>query len=183
MTTTYPLEIDLEPTLDDAFDDILCEARNALENIRRHDRARFRHTEEVDVHALLAEHQAIALVWDAEQLLSHYPHLSKGQAWEVLQECERNYKGEEGLAWDDIAEAVTEMFPDPEERQAERVGRFFRAVEHYRCGDWPAADNLVELLADARHWCDAKELDFSQINGKAYEHYLDERNGGEEARP
>src|SRR5437588_12359714 len=70
---------------------------------------------DLDVHDLLAGRHAIALIWEADVLLSHYPHLTKDQAWEVLQECERNYKDEEGLTWDDIAAVVNDRFPDPPE--------------------------------------------------------------------
>jgi ribosomal protein S15P/S13E len=70
---------------------------------------------EIDIHDLLAEQQAIALIWDADQLLSHYPHLTKDQAWAVLQECERNYKGVEGLCWDGIDDLINERYPDARE--------------------------------------------------------------------
>jgi hypothetical protein len=72
--------------------------------------------QQIDVHNLLAEQHAIALIWDTEQVRNHYPHLTEEQAWEVLQECERNYKGEEGLTWDDIAGTVQELYPEPQER-------------------------------------------------------------------
>jgi hypothetical protein len=68
--------------------------------------------QEIDVHDLLADQHAIALIWDTQQLRNRYPHLTEEQAWEVLQECERNYKGEEGLTWDDIAKVVQELHPE-----------------------------------------------------------------------
>lgn len=73
--------------------------------------------QEIDVHDLLAEQHAIALIWDSEQVRNHYPHLTEEQAWDVLQECERHYKGEEGLNWDDIAETVMRLHPEPPARQ------------------------------------------------------------------
>src|SRR6516165_6352445 len=72
--------------------------------------------QEIDVHDLLADQHAIALIWDTEQLRNHYPHLTEDQAWEVLQHCERGYKGEEGLTWDDIAKVVQDLHPEPQER-------------------------------------------------------------------
>jgi hypothetical protein len=58
---------------------------------------------EVDIHDLLAEQKAIGLIWDAEMLLSHYPHLTEAQAWDVLQGCSKNYSAEQGLTWDDVS--------------------------------------------------------------------------------
>lgn len=87
---------------------------------------------EFDVHELLAEQRAIALIWDADMLVSTYPHLREDQAWEVLQECERNYTGEAGLTWDDVAEVVNDRFPDaPEAKQRllDRLHSLRRLVE------------------------------------------------------
>src|SRR5262245_9025113 len=71
------------------------------------------HGLDIDIHEVLAESKAIALIWDADMLLSTYPHLTEEQAWEVLQECERDYAAEHGLTWDDVAEVVCERFPEP----------------------------------------------------------------------
>lgn len=87
---------------------------------------------ELDLHALLAERHAIALVWDADMLRSHYPHLTAEQAWEALRECERNYTAEAGLTWDDVAEVVTGRFPDAAEarqRLLDRLHGLRRQVE------------------------------------------------------
>lgn len=71
------------------------------------------HEEEIDLHDLLDERRAIALLWDTEMLRSHYPHLTDDQAWEVLKECERHYTAEDGLAWDDVSEVVCGLHPEP----------------------------------------------------------------------
>jgi hypothetical protein len=76
------------------------------------------HVLDIDVRQLLARQNAIALIWDADMLLSTYPHLTPEQAWEVLQQCERDYSAEEGLTWDLVAEVVHDRFPDaPEAKQ------------------------------------------------------------------
>jgi hypothetical protein len=43
-----------------------------------------------------------------------------------------------------------------------------------RYGDDDPADRLVELLADARHWCDLNGQNFSELDRRAYQHYLAE---------
>ena len=35
--------------------------------------------------------------------------------------------------------------------------------------------NIVDMLTDLRHVCDAKEWDFGKLDKTAYEHYLVER--------
>jgi hypothetical protein len=72
--------------------------------------------QEIDVRELLADRHAIALIWDTEQVCLHYPHLTEEQAWEVLRECERNYKGEEGVNWHDIEKTVMRLHPEPPPR-------------------------------------------------------------------
>ena len=130
---------------------------------------------EIDIHDLLGEQHAIALIWDTGQVRSHYPHLTEEQAWEVLQECERNYKGEEGLCWDDLAEAVTELYPAPEEAMRPiRISRCDEAMQVYKDTDQNA--NLVDFLADAMLWCEAHEVSFEQCLGTATMHFNHETN-------
>lgn len=86
----------------------------------------------LDLHALLAEQHTIALLWDTDMLLSHYPHLTTEQAWEVLCECKQNYTAEAGLTWDDIAAVVNDRFPDAAEarqRLLDRLHALRRQVE------------------------------------------------------
>ena len=70
---------------------------------------------DIDLHDLLDEQRAIALLWDAVMVRSTYPHLTEDDAWQVLQECERTYSAEHGLAWDDVGAVVAELFPDPDD--------------------------------------------------------------------
>ena len=130
--------------------------------------------QELDLYELLDAQHAIALVWTTEQVRNHHGHLTEEQAWEVLKECERCYKGEEGLAWDDIAETITELYPEPADSQIDRAARCNKVLETYT--DFDPKTNLVDLLADARHWCDRNDENFSELNHRAYEHYLEEIN-------
>ena len=77
---------------------------------------------EFDLHELLAERHAIALLWDADMLVSTYPHLTQDQAWKVLQECERQYSALENA--DGLA-IVTEWqeFRNPDFEQMKRLLR------------------------------------------------------------
>ena len=140
---TYALDLDIHEPLDDAIDGILGEVEEAIVNVRKYRMEPVIHREDVDVHDLLAQHRAIALLWDADMLLSHYKHLTAGQAWEVLRECERHYTAEAGLTWDDVAETVTEMFPDPAEtrRREARPEKAGRVISDY----WPHGDERENL--------------------------------------
>jgi hypothetical protein len=156
VTMAYTLHIDVRGLIDEGAADICGRARP--DDGRR---------EEVDVHALLAGHQAIALVWDADTLVSRHPRLTRGQAWQVLKECERRHKAENGLSWDDVAEVVAELFPDPAGRLQERVSRVGVVLTRYDREGFGEADTLTNLLADARHWCDASGADFAELDGAA----------------
>lgn len=124
---------------------------------------------ELDLHELLDEEHAIALIWDTGMLLAHYPHLSEEQAWEVLQECERNYSGEHGLTWDDITEVITERYPDPDGfLMPERIARCEKALVPYTDSD---EANLIDLLADLMHWSRRKGQPFEQALETARMHF------------
>jgi hypothetical protein len=129
---------------------------------------------ELDLYELLDDQHAIALIWTTEQVRNHHGHLTEEQAWAVLKECERNYKGEEGLTWDDITEVVTELYPDPADLPVDRATRCHKVLETYT--DFDTRTNLVDFLTDARHWCDRNDENFSELNHRAYEHYLEEVN-------
>lgn len=124
---------------------------------------------ELDLHDLLAEGHAIALIWDTGMLLSHYPHLTDEQAWDVLQECERNYNSEHGLTWDDVTEVVAERYPDPDDfLMPERIARCEKALEPYTDSD---DANLTDLLADLMHWSRRRSQSFEQALETARMHY------------
>jgi hypothetical protein len=45
-------------------------------------------------------------------------------------------------------------------------------LEHY--GDDEPPDRLVDLLTDARHWCDLNGQSFGELDQRAHQHYLAE---------
>ncbi|HVX16314.1 MAG TPA: hypothetical protein VHC22_34325 [Pirellulales bacterium] len=55
-------------------------------------------------------------------------------------------------------------------------------VEHVLtwCQDWDTGrEGLIDLLTDARHWCDRKGESFAELDRIAYQHYIAERNDKE----
>ena len=63
---------------------------------------------------------------------------------------------------------------------AERVARCEAALARYN-DEYDTAANLIDLLADARHWCDLHGRSFWDLDGVAHGHYLAEL--APEARP
>lgn len=55
----------------------------------------------------------------------------------------------------------------------ERADRFERALSQY-CDEHDTVANLIDLLADARHWCDQNDQCYSDLDRIAYDHYLAE---------
>lgn len=60
---------------------------------------------------------------------------------------------------------------------ADRSNRFEVALMSLRQEyDPDFATTLIDLLADARHWCDGQDLSFADLDRQAYQHYLAELN-------
>jgi hypothetical protein len=60
-------------------------------------------------------------------------------------------------------------------RRAMRIGHVLTW-----CKDWDSGrEGLIDLLADARHWCDRHGEDFAALDRMAYQHYLAEINPNE----
>ncbi len=55
-----------------------------------------------------------------------------------------------------------------------RALTFDQALETY--GDDDDASRCIELLTDARHWCDPNGQIFAELDRQAYQHYLAEIN-------
>ena len=47
-------------------------------------------------------------------------------------------------------------------------------------GDDDIESNLIDLLADAMHWCDSKGRDFHYVLAQACRHYIHELNDQQE---
>jgi hypothetical protein len=57
-------------------------------------------------------------------------------------------------------------------RRAMRIGHILTW-----CKDWDSGrEGLIDLLTDARHWCDRHGEDFAALDRMAYQHYLAELN-------
>ena len=56
----------------------------------------------------------------------------------------------------------------------QRVKRCEAAITGY--SDDSSFISLIDLLADARHWCDANDQDYADLDRIAYQHYLAELN-------
>lgn len=48
-----------------------------------------------------------------------------------------------------------------------------RTLENYN-DEWDIRTNLIDLLTDARHWCDANRESFAELDRIAYQHYAAE---------
>lgn len=59
-----------------------------------------------------------------------------------------------------------------EPTNAERATRCSQFLETY--ADHDAEPNLIDLLADARHWCDLYNQNFAELDRIAYRHYAAE---------
>ena len=54
-----------------------------------------------------------------------------------------------------------------------RSCRFGRALRAYDTA-YELTDCLVDLLTDARHWCDRHRQSFAELDRTAYRHYIEE---------
>jgi hypothetical protein len=66
----------------------------------------------VDIHDLLARRRQIAAIWSIEDVQSIRPDLSEEQAWEVLQQVDRNKDAELGITWLTLEMAAEHLFGD-----------------------------------------------------------------------
>lgn len=124
---------------------------------------------EIDVTELLHDNEMIADVYHIEDVKNHCPDLNDQQCWEVLKVCYELLIADGEYRSGIIHRAAEQLYGSEQQRLLnDRVARINKTLDAY--------DNeLLDLLADARHWCDAHEADFSELNHKAYEHYLAEK--------
>jgi|SRR6266852_5964287 len=172
MPRTYPLQITLEDLAEDTVDQIAGEIEEAVENIRKYYGGAVTHTEDVDIDELLAEHGAAAVVWTADNIRKIVPHLNDAQALAVIEDCFRIFNPDETANREMIFQAAARLFPTLSREQ--RFRRADTAINAYGKGD--ARENLVDLLADAMHWCDDMDEPFEEFCATARVHYDVERN-------
>jgi hypothetical protein len=65
----------------------------------------------IDVHEVLAARRQVASIWSIEDVQAVRPNLNGDQAWQVLQECERQHDCEFGFTWLLIANVADELSP------------------------------------------------------------------------
>lgn len=67
----------------------------------------------------------------------------------------------------------------PNDRRAMRVAHVLTW-----CQDWDSArEGLIDLLSDARHWCDRHGEEIAALDRIAHQHYLAELNDQFERNP
>lgn len=64
----------------------------------------------------------------------------------------------------------------------ERAERFHAAIRSYN-DEWDVDTNLIDLLADARHWCDREGRSYAEFDRLAYQHYVAEITATRRRRP
>jgi hypothetical protein len=170
---TYTCEFDIGDVVDAAIDDILGEFEEAVDNIRKYRPAKVVHQQEIDIDEVLAEHHAIAIVWDIRHVKDQRPDLSDAQAWQVLQECRQDK-----YCFDRYHDAMREMILDSAEklfppRRQIRSSKAAEVIASYGGGD--ERENLVDLLSDMMLWCDSFGEPFEEFYGTARLHFDEER--------
>jgi hypothetical protein len=71
-------------------------------------------TDDIDVHALVAERRQIAAIWSIEDVQQERPDLTDDQAWEVLKQVEHCHDCNYGITWDHLQIAARDLFPEAE---------------------------------------------------------------------
>jgi len=122
----------------------------------------------VDLAEALAAQRRIAIVWCTDDVREVRPDLTDDQAWEVLQTCRKSHDCNFGLSWGWIEATARNLFGDPDVR----VARFQESLAGY--GPDTPESCLTDLLADARHWCRANQIDFEVAVGRASAHFVAE---------
>src|SRR5579871_4365246 len=111
MPRTYPLEITLEEYAEETIDHIIGEVEEAIENIRNYHSDGLKHTQDVDIDALLAEHGAAAVVWTADDIRKIVPHLNDEQALAVIEDCFRIFSPDETANREMIQQTAERLYP------------------------------------------------------------------------
>lgn len=109
---TYPVEIEIDKPHAEVIDEILTDLEWYVHALRErwHNTAdRIVHT--ADLHELLAKQEAIAFVWDIDDVNDQRPDLTDEQAWEVLRECRQDQH-----CLDRVNEVMREMLFDAAEK-------------------------------------------------------------------
>jgi hypothetical protein len=121
---------------------------------------------EIDVDSLLREHRMIGHLWGTGDVQSLRPELSDEQAWQVLQHLDEQFDSSLGISWDDLEHVSNELFGAS---ASQRVSRCEAAIASY--GDEVPTTNLIDLLSDVMHWCQASGHKFDAMVEMARAHF------------
>ena len=110
---------------------------------------------EHDVDDLLRENRLIGHVWCIEDVRSVRPDLNDDQAWAVLTRIDETVSRNQGISRDDLERTAYDLFGTSISGRVERRDKALAAYND----DLPDS-NLIDLVADAMHWCRAKGYDF-----------------------
>jgi|GEM_PF-3454351 len=147
---TYEIESELADVVGVRLEDLASEIEEAVDTVVH---AILHHRERIDIGQLIAEHSAIALVWDAAHVRDQRPDLTNEQAWEVLQECERSWDRLNDPMLETIRQVAENLFPNPRGKAAlratlKRIERQIEALPEVECTD-PAGYGCVGAELDA----------------------------------
>ena len=84
--------------------------RNAMLNERIDDGKRYNPTKH------------IIIIWSIDDVLSIRPNLTEEQAMDVLMLAKRRHDANEGINWDTLTCWADEVYPEPEETEADEDG-------------------------------------------------------------
>ena len=145
----YPIEIKIDDPHPEVIEEMLTEVEWCIQAIRdRCNKTENRIVHTVDLDDLLANQRAIAIVWDIQHVKDQRPDLADAQAWEVLQECQKDQQ-----CFDRLHDAMREIIVDaadklhPQQRHA-RQAKAAEIIAGYGNGD--ERENLVDLLTDSQ---------------------------------
>jgi hypothetical protein len=169
MSRTYSMEIDTDAFSEEAVESIIGEIEEAIENIRKYHPSGDKATQDVDIDELLADHQAIAIIWDIQHVKAQRPDLGDEQAWEILQECQRCHHLLNDPMLETIRQVAENLYP---RQRRERRDKAAEIIAGYGNGD--ERENLVDLLTDAMHWCEGFGEPFDEFCDTARVHFAEE---------
>jgi hypothetical protein len=172
---THPIGIEIDDPHAEVIEEILTEVEWCIKAIRD----RWNNTEDRIVHTtdlggLLAEQQAIAIVWDIQHVKDQRPDLGDKQAWEVLQECRQCHERLNDPMLETIRQVADNLYP--QQRQP-RHAKAAEIIAGYANGD--ERENLVDLLTDAMHWCQGFGEPFDEFCDTARVHFAAETKTSE----
>lgn len=117
---------------------------------------------EPTISALLERGRQIAHIWGISDVQHVRDDLDDEQAWGVLQKVAKCLDSTHGITWDTIEQTAYNLFGASNHARVERCEK---ALAIY---DDP---ELIDLLADAMHWCRAREQDFDALLETARMHF------------